>query len=284
LLETFLREKRDKHAHVDLHNDQFCVDISEYGPVVWVQEGGHEKCETAFVKKCEEKSENACADVIETACEVVPYTECTMGVEPVTYSETELIPKEFSAQECVTTRDTVPHKKMVPECRNVTKQNCVTLWETDSYGKQQWAGNEACEPVTWQECKLVDKDVNFVIPKVECTPQPPIWYHVPEAVTKTKETNTMTCVVKSTTNCISKVRNDCKHIYYQECKEIPVPTCEPKYVHKPTQELNHKKKCLLPDDPPTPSYGAPQAAPAPSYGAPSTRRGRTLKKSRQSNQ
>merc|ERR1719205_421938 len=80
----------------------------------------------------------------------------------------------------------------------------------------------------------------------------------------------MTCVVKSTTNCISKVRNDCKHIYYQECKEIPVPTCEPKYVHKPTQELNHKKKCLLPDAPPAPAYGAPAAtaAPATSYGSP----------------
>ena len=23
------------------------------------------------------------------------------------------------------------HLKMLPECRNVTKQNCVTLWQTD---------------------------------------------------------------------------------------------------------------------------------------------------------
>ena len=28
------------------------------------------------------------------------------------------------------------HTKMLPECRNVTKQNCVTLWETDPDGKQ----------------------------------------------------------------------------------------------------------------------------------------------------
>ena len=26
--------------------------------------------------------------------------------------------------------------KMLPECKNVTKQNCVTLWETDDDGKQ----------------------------------------------------------------------------------------------------------------------------------------------------
>ena len=25
---------------------------------------------------------------------------------------------------------------MVPHCKNVTKQNCVTNWETDKYGKQ----------------------------------------------------------------------------------------------------------------------------------------------------
>ena len=25
---------------------------------------------------------------------------------------------------------------MLPECKNVTKQNCVTLWETDDDGKQ----------------------------------------------------------------------------------------------------------------------------------------------------
>ena len=30
----------------------------------------------------------------------------------------------------------IPHVKMLPECRNVTKQNCVTLWETDPDGKQ----------------------------------------------------------------------------------------------------------------------------------------------------
>jgi hypothetical protein len=261
-LDTLYRSIRD--TGVDLHGDQFCVDISSYGPVEWVEEDAQE-CETPFVKKCDQKSENVCAEVIETECEVVPYTECTMGVVPIDYSETELTPKEFSAQECVTTRDTVPHTKMVPECRNVTKQNCVTLWETDANGKQVWAGNDQCEPVTWQECKLVPKDVKFIIPKVECTPQDPIWYHVPEEVTKTRETNTMTCVVKSTTNCKVVPRNDCKTVYYQECNEIPVPGCNPSKVHKPTQELIHRKKCLLPDNP---KYGAPPATSAPSYSAP----------------
>lgn len=33
-------------------------------------------------------------------------------------------------------------QKLLPECRNVTKQNCVTLWETDEAGAQQWAGTD----------------------------------------------------------------------------------------------------------------------------------------------
>ncbi len=35
-----------------------------------------------------------------------------------------------------TGKKTIPHTKMLPQCRNVTKQNCVTLWETDPNGKQ----------------------------------------------------------------------------------------------------------------------------------------------------
>ena len=31
---------------------------------------------------------------------------------------------------------------------------------------QVWAGKEGCEPVTWQECKLVDKVVHFRVPEV----------------------------------------------------------------------------------------------------------------------
>ena len=34
---------------------------------------------------------------------------------------------------------------------------------------QVWAGNEACEPVTWQECELVPKNVKFIVPEINCT-------------------------------------------------------------------------------------------------------------------
>jgi hypothetical protein len=51
------------------HNNEFCVDVSIYQPVVWV-ERDEEECETKFVKHCEDKSENVCVAVTETKCEV----------------------------------------------------------------------------------------------------------------------------------------------------------------------------------------------------------------------
>jgi hypothetical protein len=68
-------------------------------------------------------------------------------------------------------------------------------------------------------------------------------------------------------------------------REVPVSNCSPKSVHVPTQELLHRKKCLLPDQSPSnvntktmkiftksflgPSYGAPPAEEAqPAYTAP----------------
>ena len=49
---------------------------------------------------------------------------------------------------------------------------------------------------------------------------------------------------------------------------MPIKNCSPKSVHVPTQELLHRKKCLLPDDEPKGGYGAPKDDPLPSYGAP----------------
>ena len=54
---------------VDLHNKEFCVDVSTYLPVEW-QEVEAEQCDTVFVKQCEDREEEVCADVTETRCQV----------------------------------------------------------------------------------------------------------------------------------------------------------------------------------------------------------------------
>ena len=47
---------------------------------------------------------------------------------------------------------------------------------------QVWAGTDACEPVTWQECKLVPKEVKFIVPEMNCKEKQELWYHEPEQV------------------------------------------------------------------------------------------------------
>lgn len=77
-----------------------------------------------------------CDDVTEIQCDIVPYTECEMGMQSTPYKSCVPVPKNFTVKDCDETPEVRHHKKMMPECRNVTKQNCVTKWETDSYGKQ----------------------------------------------------------------------------------------------------------------------------------------------------
>ena len=98
------------------------MDVSAFKPLEWVEREG-ESCKTEFVKKCVEKRENVCAKVVETQCEVVPYTECSLGQEPQQFNKTVLTARLFVEKKCVKTTDTVPHKKFVPECHNVTKQS-----------------------------------------------------------------------------------------------------------------------------------------------------------------
>jgi len=257
-----------KQEPVDLHSKEFCVDVSAYKPLQWVEMEGQD-CKTELVTRCQEKRENVCAKVMETQCEVIPFTQCSLGMEEQTFSETKLAPKLFVEQTCVQGQRTVPHIKQVPKCRNVTKQNCVTLWEKDAEGNQVWAGKEGCEPVTWQECKLVDKEVQFIVPEITCKPKQELWYHEPQLVNKTEKTHTFTCEVKNTTHCVAKARNDCKYLKWQECREEAVTSCQPKLVHVPTQEKIHRKKCLLPDNEPKPAYGPPPTQ-KPSYGPPPT--------------
>ena len=148
-------------------------------------------------------------------------------------------PKQFVEKVCTQGRKEIPHTKMLPECRNVTKQNCVTLWETDEAGNKQWAGTDSCEPVTWQvscdwsiimssdwsiilnsdwlreiilssdwlqECQLVPKQVTFIVPDISCQDGQEIWYHEPDTVTNTRQVNTFSCQPRATLSCSSQTR------------------------------------------------------------------------------
>ena len=206
--------------------------------------------------------------------QVEPNTVCQLGSKSKEFNDTKLTAKRFEEQECSQGRKEIPHRKMLPECRNVTKQNCVTLWETDDAGKKyflcinifqkkdssflfnfpsfsgnkQWAGTDSCEPVTWQECELVPKEVTFIVPDIQCSPKQEIWYHEPETESNIRDVTTFTCEPRASVKCVTRTRPVCKMATWQDCEEVPFNNCQPKSVHIPTQEYLHRKKCLLPDE------------------------------------
>ncbi len=77
---------------------------------------------------------------------------------------------------------------------------------------QVWAGNEACEPVTWRECKLVPRLVDFKVPKITCVDGEAIPYMDCVDANKTQMATKMTCEVKHAKNCEPVVATKCKDI------------------------------------------------------------------------
>merc|ERR1712121_364171 len=166
------------------------------------------------------------------------------------YKTYHLTEHHYEEYDCTPGVDIVKHTKQMPKCHNVTKQNCVTKWETDVNGKQVWAGNEDCEPVTWKECKLVPTLVDFKVPTSECNIINSIPYQDCVEDLDSRMTTSMLCQVKHTTSCKPKITEKCASITYRECQEKPnpQPACKPVTVQIPYQDKVHKKKCLLADD------------------------------------
>ena len=77
-----------------------------------------------------------CGEVTEIECDVVPYTICRMDMEATKYRSSQDVPKVYTKKVCTEGVTTVEHEKMMPNCKNITKLNCVTLWKTDEDGKQ----------------------------------------------------------------------------------------------------------------------------------------------------
>merc|ERR1719233_2075669 len=83
-------------------------------------------------------------------CSVLGYTKCDMTMESIPYKGFKMEEKNLPIKKCTEKMKTELHKKKKSECRDVTKQNCVTKWEVLPSGEKVWSGNEDCEPVTWK--------------------------------------------------------------------------------------------------------------------------------------
>merc|ERR1712242_344083 len=122
----------------EAQNHDNCVDISHYGEVEY---------NTTTTQMCGYKKNTYCQP---RECQETPSTQ--------TVSDDSLELENFIPQECHPGAVKIlSETKKLPECHNVTKQQCDSKWEVDATGQKVWAGNENCRDVTWEDCKLVDK-------------------------------------------------------------------------------------------------------------------------------
>ena len=81
-------------------------------------------------------SQQICKTVPSLRCDLEGYVKCEMGMVPLQYNVTVMTEKNYTTKVCEPTIKTVKHIKKMPECKNVTKHNCVTKWEVLPSGEK----------------------------------------------------------------------------------------------------------------------------------------------------
>jgi len=223
--------------------DNQCTDISFYDVIKYTTKP-KKCCDTSLRQVCTPKSETICEDVLELKCDVVAWVDCK--TEPKTHPGTtcSVDIKDYEFKDCKEVKTSTKHTKPVADCKNITKNNCVTDWEVDAQGNKVWTGSETCTPVVWEECEVVEKTVEFPSIETECQTAANIkWtdYEDREVDTLGMET---TCEVKSATDCKDAQVMKCSQVTWQECKMEPFDECNDVFVYQPDQEKKHKQSCL----------------------------------------
>jgi hypothetical protein len=66
----------------------------------------------------------------------IAWAECKTKTTSVHGKKCEVEYKDYDFKDCKEVKFNTPHTKQVPECKQVTKNNCVTDWEVDASGNK----------------------------------------------------------------------------------------------------------------------------------------------------
>jgi len=196
--------------------------------------------------RCEEKEEEVCVDVTEMICDVNAYADCQVEENSSGPGPCEGGYKNFDMRDCEEQEFKEAHIKQVPVCKNVTKNNCVTDWEVDDNGNKVWTGLENCTPVTWEECTIEDKEVDFPTVKTDCGVVSQIKYFDYTPQPGSSSSVSTNCSPRGSVSCRPVTRTDCIQVTYTDCSMGGGDEggCNRPDVFLPTQEKVHQKKCL----------------------------------------
>merc|ERR1712183_983523 len=223
--------------------EDFCTDVSFWDVIKYTSTTA-KCCDTVLKEDCLTKTERVCEDATEIKCNTVGWAECTTKIWPSQGKKCHVTYKGFPYKDCKEEKYSVQHHKEVSECHTVTKDNCVTDWNIDEHGNKVWGGKEKCEPVTWEECKIVKKPVDFPAVKTNCEVAATIkWADFVQGSTEVIEMK-QSCEVKSSVNCYPVKVNNCVDVTFTECEMKARDSCYSQTVYEPQQEKIHQKKCL----------------------------------------
>ena len=66
---------------------------------------------------------------------------------------------------------------------------------------QVWSGNDDCTEVTWEECKLIDVEVDFNITEIECSDGENVPWRDCEQTIKEQMSMNVTCTPGAALTC-----------------------------------------------------------------------------------
>merc|ERR1712183_415294 len=224
----------------------FCSGIS-FWDVVEYRSRDQRCCEVKADRRCERKNKQVCLEATELKCKTIAWAECSVSVwTKENVKKCEPTYKDFQYKDCQEENYSVKHKKKLPKCREVTKDNCVTDWDIDENGNKVWAGKEDCSPVTWEECDLVDQEVDFPAVRTKCDTVGTIkWVDYVQHNDASVDELQNRCEVHSAVHCEPETTNKCTNVQYTECRVEKTPEeCRNVVIHEPFQQKRHQKKCL----------------------------------------
>ena len=229
----------------EAQNHDNCVDISHYGEVEYntttTQMCGYKKN-----TYCQPRESQVCRDIPVTECRVVGFTECQETPSTQTVSDDSLELENFIPQECYPGAVKIlSETKKLPECHNVTKQQCDSKWEVDAYGQKVWAGNENCRDVTWEDCKLVDSVVEEEVEVYSCHDDGSQSYLEPVVKQEEVTTRSEECGGRGGAVCQVTTSTECTEVEWTDCEETVVPDCHSVDIKVPSQEYDHLLRCSV---------------------------------------
>ena len=236
-------------ANPDHHGDgheENCVDISKYSDILY-EESTHDVCTYRVSSVCSKSTSSACVSIPIEKCTVVGYANCQAETFTELLHDDMGETQSFIPKKCYQSgEETLVEYHKTPVCEPVTKEQCDSKWVVNEFGEKVWAGNENCQQVTWEDCKLVDVPKPITVPTYTCTDDAAISYSVPSIKTVEVTGRKTRCAPSAYPVCETTFENACVETEVEECSDVIEPACfGSTFSRIPYQTYDHRLKCII---------------------------------------